>query len=349
MLVRRLCQRLACVSSDDLLYLSREPLNAETPLARQVGVITPAERHYVRDHFAIPQGPDRIEIDGAVRTPLQLDLNQIRSLPPRSLVVTLECAGNGRAFLDPPVGGEQWRTGAVGTAEWTGASLRTVLEMAEPLSGAVEVLCVGADAGTPADVGARIAYERSLPIGDAVRDDVLIAYAMNGSDLPPEHGAPLRLIVPGWYGMASVKWLARLRLLERSFDGFFQTQRYVVGDRPLREIAVRALIAWPNEGERLAQLPFVARGYAWSGRGDLARVEVSIDGGSSWRDATLGDEITRYAWRQWHATIAPRASGQLVLLARAITSDGTTQPLQEVRNERGYENNAARPVRIEIA
>ena len=334
--------------SDELVYLSHEPINAETPLARQVGVITPAGRHYVRDHFAIPQGPDRLAIDGAVRTPLQLDLNQIRSLTPRSLVVTLECAGNGRAFLDPPVVGEQWRTGAVGTAEWTGASLRAVLEMAEPLSGAVEVLCIGADAGTPAGVGARIAYERSLPIADALRDDVLIAYAMNGDDLPPEHGAPLRLVVPGWYGMASVKWLARLRLLERKFEGFFQTQRYVVGDRQLREIAARALIAWPGEGERLTKAPFVARGYAWSGRGDLARVEVSADGGSSWRDAALGDEITRYAWRQWHATIAPRSSGHVVLVARAITTDGATQPLEEVRNERGYENNAARPVRIEI-
>ena len=333
---------------DDLVYLSREPLNAETPLERQVGVITPAERHYVRDHFAIPEGPDRLAVDGAVRTPLQLDLNQIRSLPPRSLVVTLECAGNGRAFLDPPVAGEQWSTGAVSTAEWTGASLRAVLELAEPLSSAVEVLCVGADAGTPAGVGARIAYERSLPIADALRDDVLVAYAMNGDDIPPEHGAPLRLVVPGWYGMASVKWLTRLRVLERKFDGFFQTQRYVVGDRPLREIAARALIAWPGEGERVAKGTFVARGYAWSGRGDLARVEISADGGSSWRDAALGDEITRYAWRQWHATIGPRVSGPLVLVARAITTDGATQPLEEVRNERGYENNAARPVRIEI-
>src|SRR5687767_1034684 len=337
------------VSTDDLVYLSREPLNAETPLDRQVGVITPAPRHYVRDHFAIPAGPDRLAIEGAVRTPMQLDPGQIRSLPPRSLVVTLECAGNGRAFLDPPVSGEQWRTGAVGTAEWTGASLRAALEMAEPLSSAVEVLCIGADAGTPAGVGARIAYERSLPIADALRDDVLLAYAMNGADLPPEHGAPLRLVVPGWYGMASVKWLTRLRLLERRFEGFFQKDRYVVGGRPLREIAARALITWPRDGERLALRPFVTRGYVWGGRDDLARVEISTDGGRGWRNATLAEGIARYAWRQWHADIEPGASGQLVLLARAVTGGGTTQPLQEVRNERGYENNAARPVRIEIA
>lgn len=336
------------VNSDELVYLSREPLNAETRLERQVGAITPASRHYVRDHFAIPQAPDGLAIDGAVRTPLQLGLDDIRSLPPRSLVVTLECAGNGRAFLDPAAPGEQWRAGAVSTAEWTGTTLRAVLEMAGPLANAVEVLCVGADAGAPADVGARIAYERSLPIADALREDVLLAYAMNGTDLPPEHGAPLRLIVPGWYGMASVKWLARLRLLERTFDGFFQAKRYVVEGRPLREIAPRALIAWPREGERLAARPFVARGYAWSGRGDLVRVELSADGGRTWRDASLAEGLSRYAWRAWHCAVTPHSSGQLVLLARAVTRDGTTQPLTQVRNTLGYENNAALPVRIEI-
>jgi DMSO/TMAO reductase YedYZ molybdopterin-dependent catalytic subunit len=337
------------MNAGEPIYLTREPVNAETPLDRQVGAITPASRHYIRDHFAIPPAPERLAIDGAVRAPLQLTLDDIRALPSRSVVVTLECAGNGRAFLDPPVPGEQWRTGAVGTAEWTGAPLRTVLEMAGPLSSAVDVLCVGADAGTPAGVGARIAYERSLPIADASRDDVLLAYAMNGDALPPEHGAPLRLIVPGWYGMASVKWLAHLRLLDRSFEGFFQTKRYVVGERPLREIAVRALIVWPGEGDRLAARPFVTRGYAWSGRGDLARVELSDDGGRTWRDATLGTALSPYAWRPWHATVAPGARGQLMLLARAVTGTGTTQPLEQARNALGYENNAVRPVRIEIA
>ena len=311
-------------------------------------MITPTWRHYIRDHFTIPTAPDHIAIEGAVREPLELTLDDLRSFPARSLLVTLECAGNGRAFLEPPVPGEQWRTGAVGTAEWTGIPLRSVLELAQPLDTAVEVLCVGADAGIPAGTNARISYERSLPMSVALRDEVLLAYAMNGSDLPPEHGAPLRLVVPGWYGMASVKWLARLRLVEHPFEGFFQAERYVVGDRPLREIAPRALITWPPDGERLAKRPFVARGYAWSGRGDIARVEVSTDGGRSWRDATLAQGIGRYAWRQWHADVEPRGSGRLVLVARATTTAGATQPLEEVRNERGYENSAARPVRIEI-
>jgi DMSO/TMAO reductase YedYZ molybdopterin-dependent catalytic subunit len=262
-------------------------------------------------------------------------------------VVTLECAGNGRAFVEPPVAGEQWRTGAVGTAEWTGASLSTILQMARPLENVVEVLCAGADAGVPPPVGAPTRYERSLPIADAMRDDVLVAYAMNGEDLPREHGAPLRLVVPGWYGMASVKWLARLSALERTFDGFFQTKRYVIGDRPLREIATRALITRPRDGDRLAARAFVARGYAWGG--DIARVEFSADGGRSWRDAELAGALSRYAWRQWQASVAPRAGERLVLVARAITTAGVSQPVDEVRNALGYANNAARPVRIEIA
>jgi len=335
------------MNSDELVYLSRDPLNAEMRLERQLGVITPSSRHYVRDHFAIPEPPQSLAIDGAVRTPLQLDPGDLRSLPRRSLVVTLECAGNGRAFLDPPAAGEQWRAGAVSTAEWTGVSLRAVLEMTGPHASAVEVVCVGADAGPTADAG-RIAYERSLPIADAMREDVLLAYAMNGEDLPRAHGAPLRLVVPGWYGMASVKWLARLRLVEGKFEGFFQARRYVIGERPLREIAPRAVITWPGEGERLPARPFVARGYAWSGRGDLARVAVSADGGRSWRDATLDDAPSRYAWHPWHAAVAPGASGELVLVARAVTRDGAAQPLEEVRNDLGYANNAARPVRIEI-
>jgi DMSO/TMAO reductase YedYZ molybdopterin-dependent catalytic subunit len=182
-----------------------------------------------------------------------------------------------------------------------------------------------------------------------MRDDVLLAYAMNGDDLPPEHGAPLRVIVPGWYGMASVKWLARLTVLERGFDGFFQTKRYVVGNKPLREMAPRALIASPRDGDRLAARPFVMRGYAWSGRGDLARVEISVDGGRSWGDAALGDALSPYAWRPWHAAISPHESGQLVLLARAVTADGKRQPLEEVRGALGYANNAVRPVRVAVS
>src|SRR5438128_11261893 len=165
---------------DERVTLTREPFNAETRLDLQDGPITPASRHYVRSHFAVPPPPRTISVAGTVAAPRSLSIADLRALPRRSAVVTLECAGNGRAFLDPPAPGEQWRTGAVSTAEWTGASLRTVLEMVGPLASAVEVVCVGADSGASADAGARIAYERSLPLADATRDDVLLAYTMNG-------------------------------------------------------------------------------------------------------------------------------------------------------------------------
>ncbi len=339
---------LVRVSDEGLIYLTRDPINAETPLARQAGIITPTRLHYVRDHFAVPDPPDRLVVEGAARTRLQLTLDDIRALRSRSLVVTLECAGNGRAYLDPPTPGEQWRSGAVGTAEWTGVPLRAVLDMADPSPSAVEVLFVGADEGTPKEVTRRIAFERSLPIADALESDALLAYAMNGEPLPLENGAPLRLIVPGWYGMASVKWLARIRLLERPFQGFYQTDRYVIDKRPLREIAPRALITSPTEGARLPVRAFIVRGYVWSGRGEPERVQVSADGGGTWQDAALSEPISRYAWREWRCSVDPRETGALTLLARVVTKDGETQPLAPVPTALGYANTGAIPVRVTI-
>src|SRR5438034_4491562 len=233
------------VRDRDLLVLSEEPLNAETRLA-ETPAITPAGRHYVRTHFPIPIGPRSIVIDGVKTAPTPFSLDEIRSLPARSMVVTLECAGNGRRFLDPKVPGEQWGLGAVGTATWTGASLRDVLRTVEIPGETVELLFRGADEGTPKDLGRRIGYERSLPIDDALRDDVLVAYLMEGQPIPSEHGGPLRLIVPGWYGMASVKWLERITLLDAAFMGFFQSERYVVDGHTLRHIALRAVLICRN-------------------------------------------------------------------------------------------------------
>ncbi|MDQ2952262.1 MAG: molybdopterin-dependent oxidoreductase, partial [Chloroflexota bacterium] len=174
--------------SDDLVYLTREPINAEVRVERIRGLITPAGQHYVRGHFPIPAAPAELTIGGAVEDQIRLTLDQIRSLPARALAVTLECAGNGRRFLQPPVPGEQWGLGAVGTAEWTGTPLRAVLESARPRRDAVDVLFVGADRGMPAGTTQTIPFERSLPLADAMNDDVLLAYAMNGVPLPPEHG-----------------------------------------------------------------------------------------------------------------------------------------------------------------
>jgi DMSO/TMAO reductase YedYZ molybdopterin-dependent catalytic subunit len=330
----------------DLVYLTREPLNAETRLERQTETITPARQHYVRDHFAIPTPPTELVIDGAVRTPLRLGLSHLQAKASRSLVVTLECAGNGRAFLDPAAPGEQWGLGAVSTAEWTGVPLRDVLAAAAPNSTAAEVLFVGADRGTPQDLGRAISYERSLPLADALRDDVLLAYAMNGQPIPVEHGAPLRVVVPGWYGMASVKWLARITLIDRAFDGFYQKDRYVIDGRPLREIAPRAIITSPADGARLALVPFTVRGKAWTGRSWIDLVDVSSDHGYSWHPASLGESVSPYVWRDWTITIDPGEQRELVLLAYATTAEGEHQPTTQRRSALGYGNNAAQPVRV---
>lgn len=331
-----------------LIVRSERPFNAETPLDAQSGLLTPNALHYVRDHFAVPEPPQRLVIDGRVRAPLELTRSDLRALPSRSLAVTLECAGNGRSFLDPPAPGEPWALGAVGTAEWTGVPLRAVLELAQPEPDVREFGFRGADEGEVKDAGGRIAFERSLPVERAWDDDVLLAHSMNGEPLPPEHGAPLRLVVPGEYGMASVKWLARITALDRPFVGFYQTARYVIDGRPLGPIAPRAVITTPSDGAVLDRQPLVVAGYCWCGNADIDRVDVSIDAGSTWQPARVFESISRYAWRRWELPWAPPAAGDFTLLAVATSSDGRKQGLEQQRNPLGYANNAAQPMRIRI-
>ena len=330
----------------DLVVLSEEPLNAETRLDEKTPAITPAGKHYVRTHFPIPTHPRSIVIHGAGTRPRAISLDEIRSLQTRSMVVTLECAGNGRRFLDPKVPGEQWGLGAVGTAEWTGASLHRVVAR-EWLSSAVEVLFRGADEGVPKDLGRRIAYERSLPIDVARGDDILVAYAMNGQPIPREHGGPLRLIVPGWYGMASVKWLAEVRVLDRPFEGFFQRDRYVIDGRPLRALEPRAVITSPDDGADLAGGSLAVRGYAWSGGEPLARVELSVDGGTPLATMTPAANAPRFGWHEFAFAIS-LGPGEHVLIARATDREGETQPETPRWNALGYANNAVRPTRIRV-
>lgn len=334
--------------SDDLVYLTRDPLNAEIRPERIDGDLTPAGQHYVRDHFAIPEAPAAIEIDGLVDAPMRVTPADLRSMPSRTLRVTLECAGNGRAYLDPPAPGEQWHLGAVGTAEWTGVPLRAVLERARLKTEAREIFFAGADHGVQKDVGRDIAFERSMPVADALADGPLLAYAMNGAPLPAEHGAPVRLVVPGWYGMASVKWLARVRAIDKAFEGFFQKDRYVVEERPLRTIAPRALITAPVDGTRIPRGRFMVRGKAWSGRAPVDLVEVSVDNGYGWHRATLGPAASPYAWRDWSIDLETGDRAELSILAYATTADGEQQPTQQQRTRLGYENNAARPINIRV-
>ena len=329
---------------DERVIVSREPFNAETRLDLQQGPLTAPGRHYARSHFARPDPPARVTVGGAVGDPRAFTVPELRALPSRTATVTLECAGNGRSFLQPPAPGEQWGLGAVSTAEWTGFTLRSLLEPRALSPATVEILFRGADSGTPPGTERRIAYERSLPLDRALADDVLVAYAMNGGPIPAEHGAPLRLVVPAWYGMASVKWLAEIVALEQPFRGFYQAERYVVGDRPLREMRPRAVIVAPT-GEVAAARATLIRGYAWSGHGPVTRVEVSTDGGTSWSDARLGTVISPAAWREWSLEWTPDR-GTYEVIARAMDAAGEAQPLQDRRDPLGYENNAAQPASI---
>jgi DMSO/TMAO reductase YedYZ molybdopterin-dependent catalytic subunit len=345
MLDRPRCQT-GDVTDRDLVVVSEDPLNAETKLDLIAGEIVPAGRHYVRTHFGVPRGPDRIAVDGAVRAPREITLAEVRAGPHRSLAVTLECAGNGRRFFHPAVPGEQWALGAVGTAVWTGTPLAPLIG-ADVGPGAVEIVFRGADEGTPRDLERRIAYERSLPVEIALGEDVLVAYEMNGAPIPPEHGGPLRLVVPGWYGMASVKWLARLTIADRPFTGFFQADRYVIDGRPLRAIEPRAVIASPTDGARLRAGRLAVRGYAWSGRAPVERVTLSEDGATI-GSADLARGVSPYAWREFRIAV-DLGPGEHELVARATDRDGNEQPVTVRWNRLGYANNAARPVRVIVS
>lgn len=337
-----------------LIVRTERPINAETKLAEQVGVITPTTRFYIRNHFDVPRvepGAWSLTIGGLVRHPMTLALSELQRLPSRSVVVTLECAGNGRCFLNPPVSGEPWDLGAVSTAEWTGVPLVEVLDRAGVQSAAREIVFRALDQG-PADGESRpIAFERSLPVDWALNPDVLLAYGMNGEALPPEHGFPLRLIVPGWYAMASVKWLAGIEAVERPFTGHFQSKRYVIQrsrnrtDGPVTQLKVRSVITRPDSGDVIRAGELVVRGYAWSGHGRITRVEV--DAGHGWQAARLLDQPLPHAWRRWELTTRV-AAGRHVLRTRATDAASNTQPDEPPWNQHGYANNAIHEVGVVI-
>jgi DMSO/TMAO reductase YedYZ molybdopterin-dependent catalytic subunit len=271
----------ACLAAIDagLLVRRAHPLNCETPLpALTGGVFVPTARFYVRNHFGIPRLDParwRLHVGGLVDRPLSLGLGQLRAMRSASLIVTLECAGNGRAGLEPPVPGEQWGLGAVSTAEWTGMPLVEILDRAGVTAEAREIVVRGADRGSTGETGDPVWFERSLPTADAGHSETLLAYAMNGEPLPIEHGYPLRLIVPSWYAVASVKWLTDIEVIGAPFDGFFQTERYVYETarngstlrEPVRLQHVRSIITDPAEGQDVTAGDLAIRGGCLVGRG----------------------------------------------------------------------------------
>lgn len=343
-----------------LQVVTERPFNAEVLLEQQRDVLTPNDRFYVRNHFDVPElAPDTwtLTVDGLVDRERRWTHGELLALPAHTLPATLECAGNGRSGLHPPVAGEPWGYGAVSTAEWTGASLCDVLDWSGVRDGTLEIVVEGADSGQVPDVGGVFNYARSMPLDQAIHPDVLLAYRMNGEPLPADHGYPVRLIVPGWYGMGSVKWVRRITAVAEPFRGFYQVDRYVIPldgepDReplPLRDMEVRSVIARPTDGETLKPGSHKIEGFAWSGIAPPERIEVSVDGGATWRDAEWTSDIERYAWRSWSYEWVATSTGTVELLSRTTDARGRTQPLEQHRNTLGYCNNAAQRVTVTLA
>jgi DMSO/TMAO reductase YedYZ molybdopterin-dependent catalytic subunit len=321
--------------------------------------ITPAGLHYLLIHYDIPAvdaAVFRLEIGGAVERPVTLSLSDLRARERVTMPVTFECAGNGRALLRPRPLSQPWLTEAVGTAEWDGTPLAPLLDEAGVRPGVVEALFTGLDRGY--EGGTPQAYERSLPLADT--RDALLAYEMNGAPLPPQHGFPLRLVVPGWYGMANVKWLAGVTLLEEPFDGYQNAVAYRLygadgtpGDSVTRMLP-RSLMVPPgvpdfiSRDRHLEAGPTTLTGRAWSGYGAIERVEVSVDGGASFADAELDAPLGEAVWRGWrHAWNAQ--PGEHVLCSRATDSAGNAQPLSPPWNLKGYANNAVEHIPVVVA
>jgi DMSO/TMAO reductase YedYZ molybdopterin-dependent catalytic subunit len=336
------------------------PLNGETSIPDLLGgVVMPNAHFYVRNHFQIPHLDSttfRLTVGGLVERPLSLSLHDLHNMRSQTLIVTLECAGNGRTLFDPPIEGEKWNLGAVSTAEWTGVPLVEVLDRAGIRTGAWEVLFRGADGGQVEGHSGPIRFERSLPLDHARDADLLLAYAMNGEPLPIQHGYPVRLVVPSWYAVASVKWLTEIELIDRPFAGHYQADKYwyeweregQVVREPVTLQHVRALITEPapNHAARCGELAI--RGVAWSGAAPIARVEVSV-GGGTWQEARLVSERKRHSWQWWELVTHVAEPGVVSLRARATDLAGRTQPERAEWNRLGYGNNAIHEVMVRIA
>jgi DMSO/TMAO reductase YedYZ molybdopterin-dependent catalytic subunit len=341
----------------------QDPPNVEYAFAAIESFITPVSAFYVRSHFKIPAldaSNYRLKIDGAVDRSLELTLDELKQMQPVTRPATLECAGNGRVFLVPPVSGAQWELGAVSTANWTGVPLADVLSRAGLKPEAVEIIFQAADKGHPVEHPIppdEIHYAHSIPI--AKIPDAMLVYAMNGKPLTAVHGFPLRVVIPGWYGMASVKWVTRIIASPEKFRGYFRTVDYAYWSDlsghsvhvPIEEMAVKAQISRPAKNEVLKpDQDYLITGAAWSGESEVAKVEVSTNGGADYQEARLIGPSVKHAWRLWEQPWrTPSLAGPLTLYARATDQAGRTQPIDRNKNNATYMINHVLPTEVVIA
>jgi len=332
--------------------------NRGMPLEAMAYDMTPTGLHYLLIHFDIPvvdAASWRLSVGGKVRQPLTLSLSDIRDRPRQTLAVTMECAGNGRARLSPRPLSQPWLVEAIGTAEWTGTPLAGVLAEAGLGDDAIEVVFTGADRGVQG--GTEHDYARSLSVGEATRPEVLLAYEMNGRPLEPQHGFPLRLVVPGWYGMTNVKWLTAIVAVDHAFDGYQQKGTYLFKasaddpGTPVQRMVPRALMIPPGIPDFFSRRRVIdagtveVRGRAWSGHSAVAGVEFGVDG--VWQQALLEPALGEFAWRGW-STQWEAAPGEHELSCRAVDAQGNSQPINQPWNYQGMANNLVQRVPVSV-
>jgi sulfite oxidase len=348
---------------DGMVLRSFRFIDLESPVEYFNTWLTPVPHFFVRNHMFEPTELDPhdwlLSIGGEVEKPLTLNLVELSKIETHSVVNTLECAGNGRSLHRPQVPGIQWGKGAVGTARFSGPRLRDVLQRAGVKPIGKHVMFRGLD-----EVPGKVPpFIRSIPIEKALDADTIIATHMNGSPLPEHHGFPARALVPGWIGAASCKWLTEIKLLEAEFVGNFMSGGYRVPNQPVKPgetvkpedthaltaLNVKSVIADPTDGANLKAGNVRVHGAAWAGEADIAKVEISTDGGTTWSPAKLGHDQAHYAWRLWAYDWKPGKSGDYTILSRATDSQGRTQPFAAVWNPSGYLNNAIDQVKVHVS
>ena len=355
------------VGKDGLTLLNDRPLNAETPPHLLDDPITPTPRHFIRNNGIPPSEADpdtwTLTVDGLVDRPMSLSIADLRSrFEVVTLALAIECGGNGRAFFDPPARGNQWTYGAVACSEWTGVRLRDVLQAAGVQSNVVYTAHVGADAHLSGQPD-KLPISRGVPIAKAMTDNVLIAFGQNGGPIHPMNGAPLRLVVPGWPGSCSQKWLRRIYLRDVVHDGAkmtgtsYRVPRYRIepGDKVdkedfviIEQMPVKSLITHPANGAEAGRAVEV-RGHAWSGDRTVAAVDVSYDFGATWMPAALAAPANDGAWQNFRANVVLPAAGYYEIWARATDSAGMMQPHAIDWNPKGYLNNTMHRVALRVS